>query len=83
MSLSEGLELLNTQLLRQQSFRMSLTSENTLNRDNEDICYKGEKKQEWLDAVAALNNLHTKVYPKVKEQKFRWSTSRFPTSQRT
>ena len=68
------------------AFRMSLTSENTLNTENASICYKGEKKQEWLDAVAALNNLHTKFYPKVKEQKFRWSreksTSRFPTSQR-
>ena len=55
-------------------------------RGQNTITHKGEKKQEWLDAVAALNNLHTKVYPKVKEQKFRWSmeksTSRFPTSQR-
>ena len=49
-------------------FRMSLTSENTLNTDNASICYKGEKKQEWLDAVAALNNLHSTVYPKVIEQ---------------
>ena len=47
---------------------MSLTSENTLNTDNASICYKGEKKQEWLDAVAALNNLHSTVYPKVIEQ---------------
>ena len=47
---------------------MSLTSENTLNTDNASICYKGEKQQEWLDAVAALNNLHSTVYPKVIEQ---------------
>ena len=35
---------------------------------NEDICYKGEKKEEWATSVAALNHLHDTVYPKILEK---------------
>ena len=47
---------------------MSQSSSDSELSGNENICYKGEKKQEWLDSVAALNNLHNVVYPKILEQ---------------
>ena len=68
MSLQEELELLNSYLESREASRMSLTSNNSEETDNENICYKGEEKQEWKDSIAALNNLHETVFPKILDQ---------------
>ena len=68
LSLLEEIALLNSQLVSREETRMSLPSSESVNTDMDNICYKGEKKQEWTDSVAALNNLHTTVYPKILDQ---------------